>query len=251
MIVRLFLLFTAMLSASAAAEASRLVRLDIVDRPSNTTLTQYRYHGQAYVAGQPGKLFGIRMTNLTDRRIMVVLSADGVNVVSGETASPGQSGYVLAAHASTTITGWRKDMDSVAQFYFSSLDRSYAARTGRPDNVGVIGAAAFIEREPEYAPAPLAEQAAKSRSAGNMADAAKEANAVASAPALGTGHGGREWSPTRYTAFERLNDTPDEIVTVRYDSRANLVAQGVIPRPRWYGYTPNAFPGQFVPDPAD
>src|SRR6185295_2747740 len=44
------------------------------------------------------------------------------------------------------ITGWRKSYSEAAAFYFTALPDSYAARTDRPDNVGVIGAAVFRER---------------------------------------------------------------------------------------------------------
>ena len=37
-------------------------------------------------------------------------SVDGVNVVSGETASPSQSGYVLDPYESVEISGWRKSL---------------------------------------------------------------------------------------------------------------------------------------------
>ncbi len=62
----------------------------------------------------------------------------------------------------------------------------------------------------------------------------------------------REYAPTRYTDFERAASTPNEVLSVRYDSRANLVARGVIPRPRPirpYWPEPQPFPGTFVPDP--
>ncbi|MBL7998181.1 MAG: hypothetical protein JNL32_06030, partial [Candidatus Kapabacteria bacterium] len=45
-----------------------------------------------------------------------------------------QSGYVLDAGGSADIRGWRKSLDDVAQFTFTRLSDSYAARTGRPDN---------------------------------------------------------------------------------------------------------------------
>ena len=77
-----------------------------------------------------------------------------------------------------------------------------------------------------------------------------EARAQRKEEKLGTGHGRREWSATRYTEFERASDAPDAILAVYYDSRANLVAQGVIPRDRQYAQRrPRAFPGSFVPDP--
>ena len=64
---------------------------------------------------------------------------------------------------------------------------------------------------------------------------------------LGTGHGASETSPVRYTNFERASATPDEVITIYYDSYRNLVALGVIKAPSLARPTP--FPGQFVPDP--
>lgn len=57
------------------------------------------------------------------------------------------------------------------------------------------------------------------------------------------------YSPTRYTEFVRNSDSPDEIITIYYDSRANLIARGIIPSPRLA--EPAPFPGGagFVPDP--
>ena len=69
----------------------------------------------------------------TGERILAVTSVDGVNAVSGETASPEQSGYVIDAWGSVEITGWRKSLDRTAAFYFTDLGDSYAARTGRPE----------------------------------------------------------------------------------------------------------------------
>ncbi|EFK95560.1 conserved hypothetical protein, partial [sediment metagenome] len=45
-----------------------------------------------------------------------------------------------------TVQGWRKDLNRTAAFYFSDPQASYAARTGRPDDLGVIGVALFRER---------------------------------------------------------------------------------------------------------
>ena len=45
---------------------------------------------------------------------------------------------------------------------------------------------------------------------------------------LGTGHGEREYSPTSQVAFERASSEPAEVVKLRYDSYASLVAMGVI-----------------------
>ena len=78
-------------------------------------------------------------------RMLAVVSVDGINAVTGETASADQNGYVLAPYQSFDILGWRKNLNEVAAFYFTQLPDSYAARTDRPNHVGVIGVAAFRE----------------------------------------------------------------------------------------------------------
>ena len=72
------------------------------------------------------------------------------------------------------------------------------------------------------------------------------------APKLGTGHGEREASRVGHTAFERRNTRPDEVLRIRYDSRENLVAMGVIPGAAPQPL-PNPFPdahvSRYAPDP--
>ena len=64
---------------------------------------------------------------------------------------------------------------------------------------------------------------------------------------LGTGHGRSEESRVTVTQFERATPYPEEVITIQYDTHANLVAMGVIDGPRIA--RPAPFPGQFVPDP--
>lgn len=266
------------LTLSVPARAGNLMDLDVVDRDTGATLTTYMQDGRLYVAGKPGHRYAVRLTNRTGARVLAVLSVDGVNAVSGETASANQSGYVLDAWESTEINGWRKNLNEIAQFNFTSLPDSYAARTGRPDNVGVIGVAVFTERTwhrpqaPEIinpAPRPWAkqEQGASDGLARDSAPAAPaEAPAMASAPPpaakesesgraksmaqrLGTGHGDREWSQVGTTEFVRASRRPAETLSVWYDSYRNLVARGIIVRTPIASYEPNPFPNGFVADP--
>ena len=242
------LLLAAALCASTACAplgAQPLVQMTVVDRDSGQWLQEYRHHGRRWIAGAPGHRYGVRLTNATGERVLVVLSVDGVNAVTGETAAPTQAGYVLDPWESAEIDGWRKSLDDVAQFVFTDLPDSYAARTGRPDDVGVIGIAVFREAHPVAvydAPSPLAGDAQR-KSAAPAVEAAPQG--------LGTGHGEREWSPVGQTAFERARDTPDQVACVRYDDEAHLVAMGVLPR-HWrapWAREPRAFPQAFVPDP--
>ena len=257
------------LTAASPAEASRFepeppLSVEVFDRHSGEVLPMYRHRGEWYVAGEPGHEYEIRLRNSGQGRILAVTSVDGVNVLTGRTAAADQRGYVIDAWSSASIDGWRKNLDEVAAFYFTRLKDSYAARTGRPDHVGVIGVAMFRERErvlpmaaPPPAPPPYAESMARERAAtgssvaGAAADSSHDkAEASRRESRLGTGHGERRDSRVTETAFERASDRPDAIVKIFYDSRSRLVAQGVIRAPRVAQQKPNPFPdGGFVPDP--
>ena len=253
----------AALAATPTLAIGSLVDVDIVDRSQNELLPVYQQRGTAWVAGRPGSRYAVRLSNRSAARVMVVLSVDGINAVSGETAGLGQVGYVLAPWQSTEITGWRKSLTEAAAFYFTALPDSYAARTDRPDNVGVIGVAVFRERqrEPEVSRRPfdsaepaLAQNADRARGAAeslappspSQSPAAKAAGSLRE-ERLGTGHGEREYMPTLHTSFERASERPNELVRLRYDSHERLLASGVI-RPRRAPWVPEPFPG-FVPDP--
>jgi hypothetical protein len=131
--------------ANAYAEPDP-VDLRVVDRDTGQALRVWRHDGRLFIAGEPGARYSLRVTNRTDGRVLVVLSVDGVNIVTGETASYGQRGYVFDPHESYDLNGWRKSNTEVAAFAFAPLPQSYAALTGRPGDVGVIGMAVFKER---------------------------------------------------------------------------------------------------------
>jgi hypothetical protein len=134
-----------LLLAGPAAARPQLADLEVYDRTAGRFLTVHHFQGQRYVAGQPGHEYELRLRSRSGERLLAVASVDGVNVVSGETAAPDQSGYVLGAYQSLGIAGWRKSLDETAAFYFTKHRNSYAARTGRPFDVGVIGVALFRE----------------------------------------------------------------------------------------------------------
>jgi hypothetical protein len=254
-------------AAPLHAASGSLVELQLIDRERGLALPTHRHRGSTWVEGRPGARYAVRLVNRSGARVLAVLSVDGINAISGATAATSQTGYVLDPWQSADITGWRKSDAEAAAFYFTALPDSYAARTNRPGHVGVVGVAVFREREPPppppqaFEPAPWSGGRDESRSS-NLADnrQRRESNpAAAAAPAresdaaglarqdkLGTGHGEREYAPISRTAFERATSQPAQIVQLRYDSRANLVAAGVI-APPWRG-RPEPFPG-FVPDP--
>ena len=269
----------------AACADSRLVQVDVVDRDVGQTLHVWRDHGRPVVAGRPGDRYALRLFNNSGERVLAVVAIDGVNVISGETAAVSQRGYVLEPWQHTEVNGWRKSDSEVAAFEFTSLADSYAARTGRPQDVGVIGVAVFREAPPlevsdarpmprlegsaKAAPAPVppalpalpfnAQPLSESRRA-EAADAAAPPDTSAAAARsqapmardrLGTGHGARETDVARVVTFQRASAQPDQRLEIRYDSYENLAAAGIVPPPRVASTAPHAFPADrdYVPDP--
>ena len=257
---RRLMLVLALTSTAACMPLSArdLVEMDVIDRDNGQWLPEYGHRGQTWIAGVPGHRYSVKLTNTTGQRVLVVLSVDGINAVTGETANPSQGGYVLEAWESAEISGWRKSMDDIAQFVFTDLGDSYAARTGRPHNVGVIGVAVFqeLQRRPYPLPSPpIGRNRSYEQQASKAAAAAAEMESATDSVAqqrMGTGHGQREWSPVGQTRFQRASLKPAQISEVRYDDARRLYAMGAIPREsriRPRPSAPRAFPDGFVADP--
>lgn len=276
--VAAFLAFAALASLSGCAGAQSLVDLQVLDLERQETLPRYPHRGRDYVEGQPGHRYVVVLQNLTGERVLAVVSVDGVNAISGQTAGSQQSGYVLQPWQRLEVRGWRKNLSEVAEFHFTSLGDSYAARTGRPGNVGVIGVAAFRERRVAWTPPPYepyeeiaAAPRSKAENRDDYAGAAADQSAAPAASAsgrayegdyrrreaesaqrqqLGTGHGQRRWDAASTTSFDRESARPNQVLSLWYDSTDALLARGILPQ-RWnphYG-APDAFPVGFAPDP--
>ncbi|MBK6848220.1 MAG: hypothetical protein IPG96_12025 [Proteobacteria bacterium] len=143
------LLLALILAASCATAAPRLqdrrgpysVEVWIDGRPART----FSHRGESYVLGERGRRYTLRVQNHSGRRVEIVATVDGRDVLDGRPGSFGKRGYLLPAWGSVTIEGWRLSQQEIAAFRFSSVGESYAARTGDARQVGVIGVAFFPE----------------------------------------------------------------------------------------------------------
>ncbi|KAF1699431.1 hypothetical protein CSC62_00555 [Pseudoxanthomonas jiangsuensis] len=268
------LLVLASLLCLPAARAGTLrrpapaVELDVVDRHSGTVLPQYRHAGRTWLPGEPGHAYALRLRNTRPQRLLVVLSVDGINAIDGRTADVHQAGYVLEPWQTLEVAGWRKSLDAVAQFMFVDPGASYAARTGRPDNLGVIGIAVFAERAPHggiarvatsgdapreraAAPAPVSAQAGMEAEDAVRPEAGGYSQRTLPSTRLGTGHGSIEHAPALQARFQR-EAGPLQVTELRYESRLGLLARGIrLDHGHPLADAPRAFPGGFVPDPPD
>ena len=153
-----FAALAALVVSCNALAVGGIAQVTIIERSSGVELTPHLYRGEYWVAGTPGANYAIEIHNQIGERILAVPSVDGVNVISGATAGWNQTGYVFDPGEGYQVTGWRKSDAEVAAFTFTASPNSYAERTGRPANVGVIGVAVFRERQPQavYVPPVIA-----------------------------------------------------------------------------------------------
>jgi hypothetical protein len=199
-------------------------------------LPVYHVGHQRFIEGRVGERYVVRVSNRSDRRVEVLISVDGRDAIDGRPASFAKRGYIIPAHSSIGVDGFRLSMREVAAFRFSVAEGSYAAQTGTPWTVGVVSVAFF----PEYAPCPPSDphppyetrtdnRADLGSPSGRSSESGDRAGEKAASPSnLGTGFGERRSSPVTETSFARENwSNPALQLSLRYDDREGLCTIGI------------------------
>ena len=218
--------------------------VELVDE-GGALLPTFEHLGRTYVLGVKGQRYLLRVRNASGRRVEVVASVDGRDVIDGRPASTAKRGYVVEPYGAVTIDGFRLSDAAVAAFRFSSVPRSYASQMGDARDVGVIGVAVFGERwvPPPRRPLPYGAipddaygpEARSERSEGKGAPApsaapsldGRRADRGLARPGLGTEFGEEHGSAVRSVGFVRASARPDAVLSLRYDDRDGLLALGV------------------------
>jgi len=110
-------------------------------------VTEYRHDdGSYFIEGRKNSEYKIRFFNDSGTRKKIVVSVDGLNVVSGDT--DWSHGYCVEPWSKIEIPGWRKNDQNVASFKFSRIGKSYNQHNDSGDarNIGVIGCKVFDEQ---------------------------------------------------------------------------------------------------------
>lgn len=220
-------------SPSGTIEASVLV--------GGTARPLYRRSdGRLFAAGEPGRIYTLRVRNRTGVRVEVIASVDGRHVLKDEAADPRAChGLVIPAHGEYEFRGWRISDEQSREFLFGDPASSVAAQaTGSGQNIGVIGFAAWRERDYGYqflrgggyggAPVAFASAGEVTRS--------MSASSTMGPGSLGTGIGARQDDRVGRTDFTRSGE-PD-ILVIGYDTEAELIRRGIAGPA-----DPEAFPG--------
>jgi hypothetical protein len=231
-------------------------------------LPTFEHNGRSFVLGTQGQRYLIRVHNYSSRRVEIVGSVDGRDVMDGHPAGWEKRGYIVSPNEEVTIDGFRLNEQAVAAFRFSSVARSYAAQMGDAREVGVIGVAVFSERvyAPPLAwrsgthssaasapsPPPSPSGAASSGLAEDSITSSHQARKAAPAeerPGLGTEFGEEHASQVYATRFERAGAHPDTVLRVNYNDRQGLSALGIDVNGRnlraddgWLRYSAEPFP---------
>lgn len=113
---------------------------------------QYWHDNKCYVEAKQGSEYSIEIKNNYWKRILSVCSVDGLNVLSGKSASPEDTGYIIDSYHSEKIKGFRFSNDEWAIFKFGYKfnGKTYAQskQDGSEKNCGVVGVKLFYEDEP-------------------------------------------------------------------------------------------------------
>lgn len=113
---------------------------------------QYQHQGKTFIEAKNGSEYVLEIKNSYWKRILAVSSVDGLNVLTGKTASESDSGYIIPAYSAEKIKGFRFSNDEWAMFKFGYKfnGKTYAQSKGcdADKNCGVIGFRLFYEQEP-------------------------------------------------------------------------------------------------------
>jgi hypothetical protein len=212
--------------------------------------------GRYYVEARRGARYAVRLTNRTGERLAVLMTVDGLNVISGERQAVDQRGrmYVLDPYESADIQGWRTSLDDIRRFTFVDEQRSYATRSGKANaRMGWIELAVYRERRPyawrqhpdvtrqgreegardrAEAPPATAPPAPSAESDGRLSDESAKRSGEKSVGGVraypGTGWGEHAHDPVQVVDFQAQPHAAERI-TLRYEYASALRALGILP----------------------
>ena len=184
---------------------------------------EYSHNGECFICAEKNTDYSIDIRSHIGRKSKVVLSVDGLDVMTGLQASSDAGGYIIPEYGHIEIPGWRLDNERVAKFRFGY--NPYAEYQKTPNNIGVIGAAFFLEKEKQMF---------------RYSEITKGCGEGMKSFGIGTEFGSETNHHVRNVDFE-AEKYSKEIITIRYDTMENLKAVGIIKE--YSRFTANPFPG--------
>jgi hypothetical protein len=234
---------------TVAAENGFSVEVLVDGRP----LAEYAARGRRYIEALENAEYEVRIHNPAGSRVAVALSVDGLNSIDARHTSAWDAHkWVIEPYGTISVRGWQMSGESARRFYFTTERDSYAAKLGQAQNLGLITAVFFRERQPvtimqgtprppytedrardeRTAPEPKTMGESSTSSQGGR-DAAKQRSLPSYPPpddeSAATGIGRSVRNDVQWIKLD-LDSRPAGEITIRYEYRASLVRLGIIPR---------------------
>lgn len=232
-------------------------------RVNGKPIKEYLQNEKIYIEGKKETQYSLHFKNNDWRRVLVIPTIDGLNVLTGKPASVNDQGYIVKGYESITIDGWRTSDKEVAKFYFSDIDKAYSVKRGEANNLGVIGCAVVREKQKlvRYDLSSLGWQAQgqevlygdvtiQSFNANSLdglseinafyASNVNNANLNTAKQEIGTGFGEKKHSEVIKVEFDREDDIC-ALFAIYYNTRKQLEQMGItFIKPQYI--SPNPFP---------
>lgn len=250
-------------------------------KKNKTAFPQYSHNGKIYVEGVKNEDFYIEIKNNHNKRVEVVGSIDGRDIVSGKEADyKSNQGYIINPYETQIIKGYRLDDNKVGQFTFADKNKSFSVEIANDneENVGVFGFAEFEEIEYSYIPTiPFIPYQPVPYDEGWWYDwydkwnwnewggintqkwiisphsveteifcstSKSSCSGEVKTQNLGTTLGNTVEQKINYTFFTRKTpETPNCIYVLYYDDEESLISQGIKQTQNKIKSSPNPFPG--------
>ena len=213
---------------------------------------EYAARGKNYVEALKNREYSVRLCNRTGGRIAVALSVDGLNSIDARTTNAKDARkWVLGPYETITLDGWQVSSQSARRFFFTTEEKSYGSWLGKTQNLGIVAAAVFREKQPQISlyDAPTLrreeneENKSRDKDSGNQpapeersapqgqADGSARNDAIApkkSDDLAATGIGEKTNHPVQQVFFDS-EESPSAVLELRYEYRDSLVRLGVLP----------------------
>ncbi len=231
------MLFLIAATASTAAYAAENGGFGLSVLVNDALRPEYPRGSTVYIEAIRGEGYALRITNPLPYRVAVALSVDGLNTIDARhTTAATAAKWVLDPYETAVISGWQVSDRAARRFFFTGEKRSYGARLGQTENLGVIEAVFYRERQPIAVYAAPAERDAAAGASKDGQAMSRAESAAAPAPAsknlsdeyAATGMGGSTRHEVERVAVD-LEDRPAASIRIRYEFRAQLVKLGIFP----------------------
>ena len=198
-------------------------------------LTEYYARGRTYIEALQGSEYELRVRNGSPDRVAVALSVDGLNTIDARhTSAWNASKWVIEPYQTITISGWQVSSERARRFYFTNERDSYGAKLGQTENLGVISAVFFRERNRVITAVPRDVAPPSMGREANPSAQSEARSEVQKAPLrnddyAATGIGRNVHNDVRWVDMNLESQSAGEI-TIRYEFYPELLRLGVVPR---------------------